>query len=340
MTSPARRGSTVIADRAVRKIAERAAGEAVPDAMSASVSGSATVRGGRASVGLRIALPYPAPLSDTARRVRQHVAGRVRYLTGLETPPPRLTVSRLSTLSTLSTRRHPVAPHTDGADTRRPPRRWWSQRRLPMALVTVPAAAFIAAVTADVIRVHATRQAAAEWRVRTWEWLGGHGPGDTPVVVAGTAVTVLGAWLIVLALTPGRRRQLPLSAPADRWNVAVDRSTLAAVIRDSVRDVPGVGAVSVRVRRRSVRVRARLDFGDVESAREQITAVAGGELAACRPARTPRLKVTVTCDLPQQPEPLNPDDTSRPPRPRSAVSSPPPPAAHQQVECHTTRGER
>ncbi|WP_431981494.1 DUF6286 domain-containing protein [Streptomyces qinglanensis] len=357
MTAAARRGTTTVADKAVRKIAERAAGEALPGPAAGRASGSATVHGRRASVALRLPLPYPAPLSDTARRVQRHVTDRTRELTGLGVAPARLTVTRLTVPS------EPVAPGvSDPAPTtgsgataappadevpvgevpvgevpvgeppaagpsaagRRAPRRWWSARRAPVAGLILPVAAGCAAVTADVVRVHAAHRPAAAWRTRAVEWLSAHGPGELPVVVGGAAVAVLGFWMLVLALTPGRRHQVTLAAATPARNVAVDRTTVAALLRDTVGDVDGVAGVRVRVRRRRATVRAALAFGDREEARAQAVAAAHAVLADCLLRRTPRLRVRLT------PEPTwQPPDSGPPPStsPTAAASDPTAPSA-------------
>lgn len=117
MTGPAQRGTTVIADKAVRRIAERAAEEVLPVPASGTGRASVAVHGRRAAVALRVALPYPAALSDTARRVQRHVAARTGELTGLDIRAARLTVTRLA-LS--STRTPPVAQAEEMPDQRRP----------------------------------------------------------------------------------------------------------------------------------------------------------------------------------------------------------------------------
>ncbi|NJQ01152.1 Asp23/Gls24 family envelope stress response protein [Streptomyces zingiberis] len=324
----ARRGTTTIAGKAVRKIAERAAGEVLPAPAAGTVSGSATVRGRRASVALRAALPYPAPLSETAREVQRHVADRVRGLTGLETGRVDLTVTGLRNPPALpapAAPSPPLSPRPSGQPAGRlglaPPftpaeqvpteaarpavrqarRRWWSARRGPMAALTLTAAAACAAVTADVIRVHATGRPAAAWRTGLLDWLSGHGPGGTPVTIAGALLALAGAWLLVLACTPGRRHQLTLTPPAPGWNVAVDRSTVAALVRDAVERAGGISTATVRVRRGRVTVRARLAFGDLPTAREQATAAARRTLADCPLRRAPGLRVTVTPEPAWQP---------------------------------------
>lgn len=308
MTVPAaERGTTVVADKALRKIAERAAAEALPAGADTAPTGSATVHGRRAGVALRVALrvalPYSATaLSDTVRRIQRHVTARTRALTGLDVTRARLTVTRLTVPASPPTPPNSEnAPHSENATAgtetvgHRPPRRWWAQRRVPMAVATLAAATVCAAVTADVVRVHTTHHAAAAWRTHTVNRLADHATADTSVTFAGAVlVTLLGAWLILLGVTPGRRRHLPVAVPAPGWIAAVDRSTVATLLRDTVADVPGTDTVAVRVRRRRARVRATLAFGDLPTAREQATAAARATLTDCHLGRTPTLRVTVT----------------------------------------------
>ncbi|HEX7303176.1 Asp23/Gls24 family envelope stress response protein [Lentzea sp.] len=73
-------GLTTVADRAVSRIAGRAAME-VADVLGAEVT--ARVTGGVASLDARLDLRYPAPVASTAARVRAHLVERVGALTGL-----------------------------------------------------------------------------------------------------------------------------------------------------------------------------------------------------------------------------------------------------------------
>ncbi|MFF4322912.1 DUF6286 domain-containing protein [Streptomyces sp. NPDC001568] len=292
MIAPAARGSTTIADKAVRTIAERAAGEVLPAAVAGKAGGTATVHGRRAAVALRIALPYPAPLSDTARHVQQHVAHRTRQLTGLEVAEPRLAVNHLVAQKTAlgPSAGTPPAGQTAG----RTPRRLWSARRLPVAVLLFVAVVACAAVTVDVIRVHAAHLPAAAWRTHTVEWLTGHRLGDPAVTVGALAAAVVGVWLLALAFTPGHRRRLVLTSPGPRWTVALDRSTVATLVRDAVSDVDGIDSVRVRAGRRRVTTRATLAFGDQDAALLRATAAVDRILATCALRHTPRRKVTVT----------------------------------------------
>ncbi|MFE2595772.1 DUF6286 domain-containing protein [Streptomyces sp. NPDC059396] len=123
-------------------------------------------------------------------------------------------------------------------------------------------------------------------------------PVDDVWILTGAAVSaVLGLWLIVLALTPGLRRQLPLRVPADgrgRMRAVLDRKGAALLLRDAAMRVPGVGAARVRVRRRHVRVRADVRFGDTAEVKNELTAaVRRGEHDQLALARSPRPAVRV-----------------------------------------------
>lgn len=74
-------GLTTVADRAVSRIAGRAALE-VPDVLGAAVT--ARVTGAVAALDVRLDLRYPAPVASTAARVRAHLVERVGALTGLQ----------------------------------------------------------------------------------------------------------------------------------------------------------------------------------------------------------------------------------------------------------------
>ncbi|MFC5902009.1 DUF6286 domain-containing Asp23/Gls24 family envelope stress response protein [Streptomyces zhihengii] len=316
MSAPAaQRGTTTVADRVVRRIALRAASEALPGPGAGGVGGSATVHGRRAGISLRIAAPYPATLSDTARRVRAHVADRTGELTGLDVAPVRLSITRLAVPAALpapAAASLPEAPGgARGGHGGRAPRRWWSARRAPVAVLSLLGAVCCAAVTADVIRVRATGAPAGAWRARSADWLSVHGPGDAQVT-AGAVALAAGLWLVLLALAPGRRRQLPLAAASPGWNAAVDRSTVAALLRDTVGDVPGIGAVRVRARRGRVVVTARPAFGDRAEAVRQATSAARRTIADCGLRRTPRLRVRVLPDSGWRPPPGAPAERRRP----------------------------
>ncbi|MGW5088344.1 DUF6286 domain-containing Asp23/Gls24 family envelope stress response protein [Streptomyces coelicoflavus] len=261
-TAPAERGRTVVADRAVRRIAERAAAETDLAGRRARVThGAATVHGRRADVSVDVRLPYPAVLGEAGERVRGRMADRVAELSGLTV---RAATVRVHSLSPDRAAPQPPPAHEDTPSAGRTARRPWSARRAPAALVALVASAACAFLLYDVLSVHLAGRRPAGPRTEAVDWLATHGPGDTAVVAGGAVAAVLGAWLLCLALTPGLRGVLPM-APVpgrDGQRAVLDRAAAAELVRDAASAVPGVTHVRVRCGRRRVRVRARLAFGD------------------------------------------------------------------------------
>ncbi|MFJ3338099.1 DUF6286 domain-containing Asp23/Gls24 family envelope stress response protein [Streptomyces sp. NPDC086766] len=335
-TTVAERGTTTVSDRAVRKIAAAAVREALPGRVAGATGSSATVRGRRAEVALEVTLPYPAPLAEGVRTVQRHIAARTRLLTGLDVAEPAVNVTALAD-SSAAPQPPTAAPSAAGpADAaarpgprRRTPRRWWSRRRLPTALLTLAAALACGALAFDLILVRTGHRPPAAWRTGAADWLAHHGPGDPPVVLAGAVAAALGLWLLVLAATPGRRGVLTVTSPAPGTDVAVDRSAVAALVRDAVAGADGVGPVTVRVRRRRATVRAALAFGEVATARDHVTEAARHALADCGLRRTPRLRVVVT------PDPVWTPPTPAEPAPATPPLPPPAPATAPPAEADT-----
>ncbi|MFJ3664652.1 DUF6286 domain-containing Asp23/Gls24 family envelope stress response protein [Streptomyces sp. NPDC090119] len=290
MTAPERRGTTTVSDRAVRRIAGRAVTEALPGRAARATGSSAAVRGGRAEVAVDVALPYPAPLTPTVRRVQDHVTARTAELTGLDVRTARVGVT---TLTPDRMTGQEDTPEREVAPGGRVPRRWWAQRRLPLGVLTLLATLTCGALATDLILVHTGHRPAAAWRTGALHWLYVHGPGEPPVTAAAVGCVLLGVWLIVLAVTPGRRGLLTAHSPAPATRVAVDRTAVAALLRDTAAGTEGVDTVAVRVRRRRATVRAALAFGDRAAAREQITEAARRALAECGLRRPLRLRVAV-----------------------------------------------
>ncbi|MER8030258.1 DUF6286 domain-containing protein [Streptomyces bauhiniae] len=303
MTAPERRGTTTVSDRAVRRIAARAVTEALPGRAARATGSSAAVRGGRAEIAVDVALPYPAPLTPTVRRVQDHVTARTGELTGLDVRTARVGVTALTpdrTTKPDGTTEPDRTTEPDGGPEpatptprSRVPRRWWAQRRLPLGVLTLLATLTCGALATDLILVHTGHRPAALWRTGALHWLYVHGPGEPPVTAAALGCALLGVWLIVLAVTPGRRGLLTAHSPAPAIRVAVDRGAVAALLRDTAAGTEGVDTVAVRVRRRRATVRAALAFGDRAAAREQITHAARRALAECGLRRPLRLRVAV-----------------------------------------------
>ncbi|MFD5257421.1 hypothetical protein ACFWM5_31920 [Streptomyces bobili] len=182
------------------------------------------MRGGRAELSLAVALPYPAPLAATVQDDQRHVTERTGQLTGLDVGSTRLTVASLTVPRT------PVSPGPENNGGRTPPR-WWSQRRVPVTLLTAAVAVSCGALAFDLVQVHTAHRTAAAWRMSALHWLSGHAPGDPAVVAVVAATALLGAWLVLLAVTAETERttapyatyttyttytRIRLSTPSDR----------------------------------------------------------------------------------------------------------------------------
>ncbi|MET7360420.1 DUF6286 domain-containing protein [Streptomyces sp. NPDC005562] len=303
MSTPAgERGSTTVADRAVRRIAEQAATEALaPDEVRAT-RGAASVRGRRARVAVTVTLPYPEVLDDAGERVRSHVADRTHRLTGLAVPSPRIRVGGLRVRGARDAepasdgRAVEAAEDAPGAEVGgRRVRRPWGRRRVPVGVLALLGALVCGVLLYDVLAVHAAGRPPARWRVDLLRWLTTHGPDSSawPGLVAALAVLALGVWLLVLALTPGLRGRLPMREPLPELRATLDRRAAAALLRDAVSEVSGVGRVRVSVGRRVVRVRAGLTFGQLDVARRAVRNVVERTVTSWGTARQPRLRVRV-----------------------------------------------
>ncbi|MFD0418478.1 DUF6286 domain-containing Asp23/Gls24 family envelope stress response protein [Streptomyces sp. NPDC127108] len=365
-TPAAERGATTIADRAVRRIAERAATEALGPGEVRVSQGSADVRGRRARVGVTVAVPYAGVLDDTGESVRSHVTDRTAHLTGLSVDSARVHVRELS-LRERSTEGADYAEGagyaggsayvgatgaiggagvvgstgvTEGAGTAegathagdgkatsteatgtRGARRPWSERRLPVAALALAGAVASGVLLYDVVAVHAADRAPARWRVRLVDWLTTHGPdvGTAVNLAVAAAVLALGVCLLVLAITPGQRRRLPMAAPLPGVRATLERGAAAALLRDAVVQVPGVTRVRVRVGRRRARARVGLGFGDPVTARQEALRAAEAALAECGLTRPLRLRVRLRTEPtwrepapPPAPDPSPPGTTPQP----------------------------
>ncbi|MFD3524598.1 hypothetical protein [Streptomyces sp. NPDC058653] len=93
----AERGSTVITDRAVIKIAAQAAREALDAApwVGTAPNARVRVRHGAAHVRVSVELSYPSDIGAQCRAVRRQVAAQVTALAGLEVPHVQVRVERL-----------------------------------------------------------------------------------------------------------------------------------------------------------------------------------------------------------------------------------------------------
>ncbi|MEV7835395.1 DUF6286 domain-containing protein [Streptomyces subrutilus] len=301
MTAAARRGATTVADRAVRRIAEQAAREALAaTGGGAVVSGSASVRGGRAAVAVVVTLPYEGAADARGAALQDHVAERTGRLTGLAVSRPRLRVGGLLSPEPSGPQPRPApdgghtAPEKTARTARRRGARPWSQRRAPVAVGAAVVLVAAAAALRDLAAVHLFHRPPAPWRVRAVDWLTaahGVGTGSALVRAAAASAVAAGALLLLAALTPGRRGLLATAAPHADVRVLLTRSGASRLVRAAVAEVPGVVDARVRTGRRRVSVRARLAFGEGPAAERAVARAVAGALAGLGLDRTPRVRV-------------------------------------------------
>ncbi|MFC9342391.1 DUF6286 domain-containing Asp23/Gls24 family envelope stress response protein [Streptomyces sp. NPDC057020] len=332
VTPRAERGTLTVADRAVRRIVRQAATEALGGAGTAREV-SVARRGAReARVRVAVELAYPTDLAGQGERVRRHVMDRATALSGLAVSRADIAIASLSAAAP-GTARDALGPRdaapdregptagseeeaTDGAVTggtvtdvavtderamdagatdegvpahgTTPPRarRPWSGRRLPAA-----ATALVLATAAGALLVRGSRggltpsSALRSVPLTDARWIG-----------AGAAVAVLGVVLVVLALTPGMRRWLPLVRPDGDTRAAIDRSSVGLLLRDAALGVDGVSRVEVRSGRRRRRVRVLVAHGSTDGARQAAEWSASAALSGIGLGRPGRLSVTSAPD--------------------------------------------
>ncbi|WP_237547178.1 DUF6286 domain-containing protein [Streptomyces sp. SID161] len=172
--------------------------------------------------------------------------------------------------------------------------RRWSARRVTAALVAALVLVAVVAALVDVIAVRAGHPAAA-WRRHLADELATRPVNDVWMLTGAAVAAAVGVWLIVLALTPGQRRWLPLRSPADcpRLRAFLDRDGAAALLRDAAMRVPGVGAARVLVGRHRIRARADVRFRDPQQVKDDLATVLGEERDQLALARPPRVVVRV-----------------------------------------------
>ncbi|MFD8395514.1 DUF6286 domain-containing protein [Streptomyces sp. NPDC059680] len=278
----------------MRRIAERAAAEALAPGDAGAVSAKVATGGGRAELTVELTLPYRASLEESGDQVQRHVAARTAALTGLRISLPRIRVRSLTLRAGLGadglTKRTmlPAGQDMTGGTARR----MWSERRLPAALTALLGTAVCAVALREVVSVHVGDGVVLSWRPGPLAWPGSRGPGNSTLAVAAVTI-LLGLGLILLAVTPGRRRSLPMRSADRGMHAALNRAAAEALVRDAVSDVSGISHVRVRVGRRKARIRAVVRFGDSDTAHEAVMAAAHEALAACGLRRTFRLRVRV-----------------------------------------------
>ncbi|WP_171171409.1 DUF6286 domain-containing protein [Streptomyces sp. I05A-00742] len=170
--------------------------------------------------------------------------------------------------------------------------RFWSARRLPAMLVALAVLAVAGLFLYDVAAVRAGRPAMG-WRRRLARELA-HRHLDNGWIVTGAVVALLaGIWLIVLAVTPGRRAVLPMRRETPDLRAGLDRRAAALVLRDRVMEISGVQSVRVDVGRLAIRARAQAHFRDLDEVRTDVDGVLADGVRELGLARRPVLSVRV-----------------------------------------------
>ncbi|WP_243086663.1 DUF6286 domain-containing protein [Streptomyces sp. 891-h] len=170
--------------------------------------------------------------------------------------------------------------------------RFWSVRRAPAGIAALLLFAGTGVFLYDVASVRADRPGMA-WRRTLTDELAGRRLDDTYLLAGAAALAAIGLWLLVLALTPGKRSLLTMRPDIPQVRAGLERSAAALVLRDRAMEISGVQSVRVDVTRRRVRARATAHFRDLEEVRRDLDAVLGDTIGDLGLARRPNLSVHV-----------------------------------------------
>ncbi|MGW5786787.1 DUF6286 domain-containing protein [Streptomyces sp. NPDC003757] len=204
-----------------------------------------------------------------------------------------------------STRRLPVvergtepAPHEHGPGGAGPYEggragRFWSARRIPAGIVALLLLLLAGAFLYDVVAVRAGRSALG-WRRDLARELAERPVDDTWVLVGAGVAAALGLWLLLLALTPGLRRVLPMRRTHPDVRAGLHRDAAATVLRDRAMEVAGVQSARVRMRRRRARVRALSHFRELDDVRADLGGALDDAVRGLGLARPPAVSLRVT----------------------------------------------
>ncbi|RII18564.1 hypothetical protein DSC45_11645 [Streptomyces sp. YIM 130001] len=183
----------------------------------------------------------------------------------------------------------PVLTPADGGERRR----LWSTRRIPATLLGLLVLGAAGLLLYDVAAVRADRPAMA-WRRTLAEELAERRLDDVAVLAGAAAAAAIGLWLLILALTPGRRDVLPMASANPGVRSWLDRDAAALVLRDRAMQVSGVQSVRVKVKRRKVDVKAVSHFRELDDVRADLDTAVGAGLGRLGLAHGLNLAVSVT----------------------------------------------
>jgi hypothetical protein len=114
---------------------------------------------------------------------------------------------------------------------------------------------------------------------------------DTRTLTVASAVAFAGFLLILIAVTPGRTRAIPLASGDDSLVIGVPRRGLRRSLGWLAEDVAGIDQAKVRTGRRSVTVKATTRLRDPAGLRESVQDVVEDRLARLDPLWPVRVKV-------------------------------------------------
>ncbi|MET7290307.1 DUF6286 domain-containing protein [Streptomyces sp. NPDC005573] len=193
------------------------------------------------------------------------------------------------------TRPLPVVEDPGGPPAPPPPAgsgRFWSPRRVPAAVTALLLFGGAGLFLYDICATR-TGHPAMYWRRELARQLAGRPLDDTWVLAGAAFAAALGLWLIVLAVTPGLRRLLPMQRPRPEVRAALAREAAALVLRDRATEISGVRQARVRVRRAKADVRAVAHFRDLDDVRADLDTTLADAVRALGLARPPALSVRV-----------------------------------------------
>ncbi|MFG3078889.1 DUF6286 domain-containing protein [Streptomyces sp. NPDC048225] len=171
--------------------------------------------------------------------------------------------------------------------------RFWSARRIPAGIVALLLLILAGAFLYDVVAVRAGRSALG-WRRDLARELAERPVDDTWVLVGAGVAAALGLWLLLLALTPGLRRVLPMRRTHPDVRAGLHRDAAATVLRDRAMEVAGVQSARVRMRRRRARVRALSHFRELDDVRADLGGALDDAVRGLGLARPPAVSLRVT----------------------------------------------
>lgn len=170
--------------------------------------------------------------------------------------------------------------------------RAWSQRRTASGIAALLLAAGSGAVLWEEIKVKAG-DGADRWRTKVTDELA-HRHLDDAWVLAGCGVVALfGAWLLLMAVTPGLRHR-HLMRTDEGLTATLDRRGAREALRDTARGVPGVVSSKVRFGRRRATVHAVIGYGDTEGVRQDLERKLAARRERLRLARPPFVTAKVS----------------------------------------------